>query len=99
MPFKQHVTEDLRLVILRLLNEAAGYDLNTSIIQSAVKQFGHSVSRDSLHTQVQWLAEQGLVAYTEITSVWVVKLTQRGVDVVDGSIAVHGVKRPSPSDL
>lgn len=96
MAFAQFEQEDRRLVILRLLAEDQDYRVNSSILQQGIDLYGHSVSRDRLHTDLQWLAEQGLVTVDEINSVLVVTLTQRGLDVAQGRAHVPGVKRPGP---
>ncbi len=95
--YQKHVEADRRLVILRLLSEAHGFDLNSSIIQDALAEFGHRPSRDLLHTELLWLQEQGLLITREVTSVLVAELTQRGEDVAKGRASVPGVKRPAPS--
>ena len=94
--FSQLMASDLRLVILRLLAEDPGYSMNESVIQSAVKMFGHTVSRDRIKTELRWLEEQGLVTNQEVSTVLVANLTGRGSDVASGAARVDGVKRPSP---
>lgn len=98
MSFETHIQEDRRLVILRLLAEAQGYDLNSSILQTALTSFGHRPSRDQLHTELAWLAEQGLIKTHQVHSVLVATLTSRGADVAKGLATVPGVKKPGPGD-
>ena len=94
--YSEVVTEDLRLVILRILAEAPGYEANSSILSAAVEPFGHHVSRDRVHTELHWLQEQGLVTLNAVATVVVGMLTARGLDVAQGKGTVPGVKRPSP---
>jgi hypothetical protein len=96
MSFKNLLTEDRRLVILRFLAEDPSYRLNTSVLRTALDAFGHSVSRDQVETDVAWLAEQGLVSVETVGPVRVATLTGRGVDVATGKAVVPGVKRPGP---
>ncbi len=96
--FQQHIAEDQRLVILRLLLEAQGYDLNSAILQTALAQFGHRPSRDQLHTALTWLSEQGLVTVHTTASIMVATLTSKGADVAEGRAHVPGVKKPSPGE-
>lgn len=96
MPFSQFEQEDRRLVLLRLLAEDADYKINSSILQRGLELYGHSISRDKLHSEIAWLTEQDLVSYDELNSVQVVALTQRGLDVAQGKSIVPGVKRPGP---
>ena len=92
--FEEVLTQDRRLVILRFLSEDSDYTLNTSILQTALGQVGHSCSRAQVETECAWLQEQGLVAVTSVGNINVVKLTGRGQDVADGRARVPGVKRP-----
>ena len=96
MPFDKFEEEDRRLVILRHLAEDQDYTINSSILQKALEVWGHKVSRDRLHADIAWLKEQGLVTYDVVSSVYVAKITQRGLDVAEGSASVPGVKRPGP---
>lgn len=96
MSFQNLLTEDRRLVVLRFLAEDPGYRLNTSLLQSALDRFGHSVSRDQIATDAAWLREQGLVTIEDLGPVQVLALTSRGLDVATGRAVTPGVKRPSP---
>ena len=96
MSFKNHLIEDMRLVVLRTLSEMPSYRLNSSVLHSFITRYGHSFSRDQLRTELHWLAEQGLIVIEEsIENVLVVKMTERGSDVASGLVVTHGVKRPS----
>lgn len=98
MSFRDHITADLRLVLLRVLECAPGYECNSSILQRSVEDYGHNPSRDQVHTELSWLAEQGLVTLEKpVATVVVATLTGRGQDVAKGRSNVPGVKRPGPS--
>lgn len=94
--FQQLYTEDRRLVLLRVLAEANGYEANSSILQRAAETFGHNVSRDVIHTDLAWLAEQGLLTTDMVSSVVIATLNHRGLDVAKGRSSVPGVKKPGP---
>jgi hypothetical protein len=98
MNFSDLVTSDMRLVILRLLAEDAGYSHNEIILRQALDLVAHRVSRDRLRTELAWLAEQSLVAVEERGGLQVAKLTYRGADVALGRTVVPGVKRPEPGE-
>lgn len=72
MSFKNHLLEDMRLVVLRTLSEMSSYRLNSSALHSFITRYGHSFSRDQLRTELHWLAEQGLIVIEEIskTCLW-----------------------------
>ena len=96
--FEKMLTEDIRLVILRLLQEDPSYSHNDSVLCSGLGLIGHDVSHDRIRTEISWLKEQNLVTVQDVGSVWVVKLTERGSDAALGRTTVPGVKRPRPKD-
>lgn len=98
MSFSDTLAADRRLVVLRLLDQAPGFTANDSILCSALAEVGHRCSRDTVRTDLSWLAEQGLITVEELMSgkVLVATLTERGGDVQAGRATVPGVKRPTP---
>lgn len=94
MSFKELLTEDQRLVILRSLHEMHGYEANESIIGSCLDAYGHKISRDVVRTHLFWLQEQGLVSLRDVGDCQIARLTGRGEDVATGQAVVPGVKRP-----
>lgn len=95
MSYQQLLTEDQRLVILRILSELPSYKSNSSVLHGLLAKLGHEISRDKVRTELNWLAEQGLVTLDQQTeSVIVAKLTERGEDVAAGRAVVSGVQRP-----
>ena len=96
MSFGDHCKEEIRLVLLRSLNEFPSYRGNTSTLHRRLESLALSVSRDQVKTELYWLAEQGLIKIEEdLDSIMMVKLTTRGQDVAEGRIRTHGVLRPS----
>ncbi len=55
------ITEDQRLVILRSLADTTVNWVNPCSQRICLDDYGHRVSRDTVHTHIAWLAEQGLV--------------------------------------
>ncbi len=96
MNFPQLLSEDRRLVILRLLSAAPQYSLNAFVLRPGLEAVGHSVSADQLATELAWLAEQGLLGLSAVADVTVARLTPRGADVAAGRVVTPGVKRPEP---
>lgn len=96
MSFQHVISEDIRLVILRALEQVDGYTLNESILHTVVETFGHKCGRDCIRTHIAWLREQGLVTIEEVAGYFVPTLTLRGADVATGRASCPGVKRPSP---
>lgn len=95
MGFNDLMTSDMRLQMLRYLNEG-GYSQNESILNDLVKRGGHNVGRDKVRTELAWLQEQGLVGLDDSAGFYVATITQRGVDVATGATVVPGIKRPGP---
>lgn len=92
--YAQHLTEDRRLVILRILAELPAYRANSSVIYTLLSQWGHAPTRDQVKTDLNWLQEQELLSVEEVASIYLATLTERGADVVAGRAIVPGVKRP-----
>lgn len=92
------ITRNRRLAILRFLSEERDYAMNTSTLQSALRIIGHSVTRDMVESDAAWLDEQGLarLSLVEGTSITVLTVTQRGVEVAQGLAEHPGVDRPLP---
>lgn len=93
-PFARFLREDMRLVLLRLLDEMPGYTANSSTLAGALADFGFAASRDQIKTELHWLADQGALELTEVGPVLVAKLVERGQDVAKGRATIPGVKRP-----
>lgn len=92
--YKELLTEQERLVILRILSELNGYTSNNSIITELLQTWGLRVSHDLTKTHLRWLEEQELVTIEAINDVLIATLTTRGEDVAKGLATVDGVKRP-----
>lgn len=92
--YADYLAEDMRLVMLRILNEMPAYSSNSSILGNVLGRFGHHPSRDHITTQLHWLAEQNLISIEDVSGVLVCRLTERGQDVATGRTTVPGVKKP-----
>ena len=92
--FGEHLAEDRRLVILRVLLESAAFKANEYILQRMLETLGHVVSHDRVRTDMAWLREQELVTVEVIGGMHIATLTSRGDDVANGRSTQPGVKRP-----
>lgn len=96
MNFETKLKEEMRLVMLRLLNELPSYRGNSSTLHSGLNHYGLSFSRDQVKTELYWLKDQSCIEVEmDSPEVIVVKLTERGQDVVENRARIHGIKRPS----
>lgn len=96
MSYADFITEHARLSVLMALKDSAGYQSNSAVLRDELERFALRLSRDQVNGVLAWLAEQGLVRTEPLGQVLVVTLTQRGLDVAEGTAIVPGVKRPSP---
>jgi len=96
MDFNALLNEDLRIAMLRGIEKGASYSMNDSMLHSYLCQIGHKCSRDQVRSQLQWLADQGLITLEVPYGVMVATMTERGLDVANARATVPGVKRPSP---
>lgn len=92
--FAQHLRQDQRLVLLRILAEMPSYRANSSVLSNLMHHMGHTMTRDQVKTEMRWLAEQGLLDLDEAGSVIVATLNERGQDVAEGRARVDGIQRP-----
>lgn len=93
-PYSEFIRQDVRLVILRLLVEMTAYRANSSVLTMALDSYGHTLSRDQVKTELQWLAEQGALTLEDVGPVVVATLCERGQDIAAGRARVPGIKRP-----
>lgn len=92
--FSNFLTEDRRLVVLRVLAEMPAYRTNSYVLSTLLSKWGHEPSTDQVKTDLTWLKEQGLMSLEVVESVYIATLTSRGADVAAGRAVVPGVKRP-----
>lgn len=94
-------TEQLRLTILRLVNECHGRSANEGVLHSSLPQLGFSVSRDRVRTELHWLEEQGAITVGRFnrpgdTPLLVAAAIGRTDDIVNDRAQLPGIARPSP---
>ncbi|MEX5365688.1 ArsR family transcriptional regulator [Acinetobacter haemolyticus] len=96
MSFENQLKEEMRLVLLRLLNELPSYRGNSSTLHSGLEHWGLSFTRDQVKTELYWLKDQGCIEIElDNPDVIVVKLIERGQDVIKNRTRISGIKRPS----
>lgn len=96
MSYQEIIEADRRLVILKLLQDSAGYACNEHLLGALLGNFGHLIPSDRLRTDLAWLSEQGLIRVNDVGGVQIAIANQRGLDVAQGLATVPGVKRPAP---
>ena len=88
--------EELRWLILRALYAAQPIGTTENIVKNAIEPCVPDVSITELRTQMDYLAERGLITIVErYRPTWFVKINRYGVDVVEYTIEVEpGIARP-----
>jgi transcriptional regulator CtsR len=94
--YAELIAEDARLIILQALEQDVGYSHNEGVLQAALRSMGHSLSRDQVRTQLQWLADQSLISIEQGAHLMIATITATGADVATGAARVPGVRRPRP---
>jgi hypothetical protein len=93
------IREHARLIILRDLAEQPDGRWNSEALREDLEgRWAITKTREWVHDELRWLADMGAVAVTEIGSVLIAKLTQKGLDHVERRRVITGVKRPSPAE-
>jgi hypothetical protein len=93
------VTQDLRLLILRILAEAGLEPVSTSILRKEVRRWGNPATEAQFDGAVAWLDQQRtLVRVTEVggsDAVKILELLTAGEEVATGAARYPGIARPS----
>ena len=84
------------LISLAVLAASTGYQANEYTLEAVLADMGHTVSNQQVHTELAWLAEQGLLESRTVGGVTIATINRRGLDVSQGKAQVPGVKRPLP---
>ncbi|MDQ6970564.1 MAG: Arm DNA-binding domain-containing protein [Mariprofundus sp.] len=105
-PVVQKNMQQRRLCILQTLESAKAYSADERGLQGALDAQGWRISFDRLRTDIAWLYEQQVVqietpmhtaAHTEAQTdtLWVIRLTQSGLDAAQGRMWIPGIARPA----
>lgn len=88
--------QEFRREILNLLNADSDYAMNEISLYADMRNLGFPIAHDRLKTQLNWLAEQGLVTLQSAagSNYVIAKLTAHGSDVVQGLANVPNIARP-----
>jgi predicted transcriptional regulator len=95
--FAELLSEDRRLVILQLIQEAGG-SANESVLRQGLEQTGNTaeLTYHKVRDELRFLEEAGCVRLSWYgDKIAVAHITKRGVDCVAGQIKIEGVKKPS----
>jgi len=91
---------DIRLHLLLILKAQPGYVANQEVLLKSLKDIGHLLSRDQLHIELAWLDRFADAVVDQVSGgVHIVTLTGDGLEVVEGSREIPGIRRPRPDEL
>lgn len=96
--YQQILAEDRRLVLLRALQTAPGSTCNAYVLHRSLEDQAHALTLAEVKDELQWLAQNKLVALVEDPPVIVATLTQLGLYVAQGKRVMAGVKAPLLGD-
>tara|TARA_R110000796_G_scaffold45616_14_gene110316 strand:- start:8812 stop:9138 length:327 start_codon:yes stop_codon:yes gene_type:complete len=95
--YSDHFDAEVRLIILKALQDEPGKALTDSFIISPVfAEFSIRRDRDYLRTQLKWMETQaGAVRLTQAGTAIIVHLTERGANHLSRISEISGIKAPS----
>ncbi len=95
---KKLYEEEAKIETLQLINAAPNRTLNLHLLVSVLAHRGFATSHDRIKARLQWFNEHDLITLDMEQDPWVVRLKQRAVDVVNGSLELDGIATPSPGE-
>ncbi len=99
MSYLDKMREAWRFELLKLLASMPGYESGQYFLYTCMAD-GElpPPSSDQVATELQWLADQGLITLSASTQLSTAVINQRGLDVAQGLARVPGVARPRPAN-
>ena len=95
MSYTDFVTQDRRLVILRILRGLESRRANHFVLRTALQSHGYSELVETVHNDCRWLAAQGLVQTEELDGgILLATISQLGEQAATGLVRVKGVAYP-----
>ena len=97
--YAARLREEARLQALRTLAEAPEYTATDVLLRAALREQGLSIGMDAVRVELFWLNENGLVVTQRVggpAGLMMATLTERGLDIANGTSQVPGVARPRP---
>ena len=94
--FAQAQAEAARLKILELLQQTNGYSLNNQVIGMSLESMGIRLAASVVRAELGWLQDVGALTLTEVGTLVVADLTERGHDLARGLSSIKGIARPVP---
>jgi len=97
MNFSDRVSARERLIVLQLLMQDADNAVTEYELKQSMAAVGQTITGQDLKDQLRWLERQWLVklepSLLDSTGM-IVRITERGADVVSGAMSVDGIEKP-----
>jgi len=90
----QKIMQQRRLCILQALAVTKAYSADEARLKQVLDAQGLYVSFDRLRTDLAWLHEQHTLQI-QTTALWLIHLTQSGLDAAQGRTWIPGIDRPA----
>ncbi len=99
LSFSERVREEARLQALRVLSLAPEYTATDVLLHDVLRDKGLAMGMSGVRVELSWLNENGFVVTQRVggqTGMSIATLTERGLDVANGTSLVPGIARPRP---
>jgi len=94
--YSDHFDAEVRLVILKALNDEPAKAMSDSLLLVVLKEFAIRRSREYLHTQLKWMETQaGAIRLTQAGTAIIAHLAERGAEHLNRDGVIIGIKAPS----
>lgn len=78
--------------ILSILAASNDQGCNAPLLRQMVRNYGYKVDADTAAIDAAWLERHGLISRREVAGVEMLRISERGRDVVRGDLDMPGVK-------
>lgn len=91
--------EDIRFHLLKALRGAPNYTANQEVLLAALRAAGHALNRDQIKIELAWLSQASCLLLDTPMGVHIAQLTLEGLEALEGSRTIPGVRRPLPGEV
>jgi len=96
MSMSEIIVKDARLRILETLNEEPDRRSNSERLREELSlRFAITRPREWVNQELRFLEQMSAVSIVQYGDVLIASLREKGLDHVEGRLAIEGVKRPS----
>lgn len=95
--YDEYYRENLRLTLLRLIEEAPGETVNSAVVRSGLEAFAFNISGNVFRSELNKLVELGAIKSTDNNinpKLKILTLTEAGRDHIRGLSVIDGIALP-----